>query len=424
MKKIKIDEIARRAKDSSRKLALASTDAKNAALDLIADELIAKSGRIIAENRKDVSEARKKGLSGALIDRLVMTEKTIRDIAKGVRDIAALPDPVGEVLSEWRTPSGMRIKKVKVPLGVVGMIYESRPNVTVDSSALCLKSSNAIILRGGKEAINSNRILVRVIKDALEKSGRPSEIPQEIIQFIDDTDRRRVYEMVRQDALIDLIIPRGGEEMIKKIRREATVPVLAHGKGVCHTYIDTDASADMAIKVSYNAKVQRPGVCNAMETLLVHRDIAEKVLPQLARAYAAANVEIRGCPETLKILPHVPHVKKATKDDWPAEYLDLILSVKVVGSTQEAIEHINKYGSGHSDAIITDDEKTAGEFIKGVDSAAVFHNASTRLHDGGVFGLGAEIGISTQKLHARGTMGVRELTTTKYIVTGTGQVRE
>ncbi|MBU2567631.1 MAG: gamma-glutamyl-phosphate reductase, partial [Elusimicrobia bacterium] len=213
MKKIKIDEIARRAKDSSRKLALASTDAKNAALDLIADELIAKSGRIIAENRKDVSEARKKGLSGALIDRLVMTEKTIRDIAKGVRDIAALPDPVGEVLSEWRTPSGMRIKKVKVPLGVVGMIYESRPNVTVDSSALCLKSSNAIILRGGKEAINSNRILVRVIKDALEKSGRPSEIPQEIIQFIDDTDRRRVYEMVRQDALIDLIIPRGGEEM-------------------------------------------------------------------------------------------------------------------------------------------------------------------------------------------------------------------
>ena len=412
-----ITKKAKIAKTSSRKLASLSTEIKNRALVSIVEEIEKNTDKIISQNKIDIKKTTGKNLSSALIDRLMLNEKRIKEMAKSVLDIAELPDPVGEIISEWNSPSGFLIKKIRVPLGVIAIIYESRPNVTVDSTALCLKSGNAVILRGGSESINSNRILVEIISGALKSI---KGMPEGVVQFIDTPDRLSIYEIIKLDNFIDLVIPRGGEKMIRQIREKSVVPVLSHGKGLCHTYIDKSADIDMAIKIAFNAKVQRPGVCNAMETLLVHKDIADKILPALAEDYKKANVELRGCPKTLKILTDI---KKAKKEDWSTEYLDLILSVKIVDSIDRAIEHINEYGSGHTDSIITEDKKSAEKFLTEVDSSAVFHNASTRLHDGGVFGLGSEIGISTQKLHARGTMGLKELTTTKYVVYGTGEIR-
>lgn len=412
-----ITKKAKIAKTSSRKLASLSTEIKNRALVSIVEEIEKNTDKIISQNKIDIKKTTGKNLSSALIDRLMLNEKRIKEMAKSVLDIAELPDPVGEIISEWNSPSGFLIKKTRVPLGVIAIIYESRPNVTVDSTALCLKSGNAVILRGGSESINSNRVLVEIISGALKSI---KGMPEGVVQFIDTPDRLSIYEIIKLDNFIDLVIPRGGEKMIRQIREKSVVPVLSHGKGLCHTYIDKSADIDMAIKIAFNAKVQRPGVCNAMETLLVHKDIADKILPALAEDYKKANVELRGCPKTLKILTDI---KKAKKEDWSTEYLDLILSVKIVDSIDRAIEHINEYGSGHTDSIITEDKKSAEKFLTEVDSSAVFHNASTRLHDGGVFGLGSEIGISTQKLHARGTMGLKELTTTKYVVYGTGEIR-
>ncbi len=405
------------AKMAGRRLALLSTETKNKILVAMAEALTQNKDDILFHNEIDVEAAKDAGLADALVDRLTLNEKRIREMARGLRDIVALADPIGEIIADWTPPLGIHIDKVRVPLGVICMIYESRPNVTVDAAGLSLKSGNAIILRGGSEAINSNHMLVKIISKAAYAAG----LPEGSIQFIETTDRQAVNELVRLDALVDLVIPRGGEEMIRTIREHATVPVLSHGKGLCHTYIDKAADLEMAKKIAVNAKCQRPGVCNAMETLLVHKDVADKLLPDLCKLYNGEHTEVRGCPLTKVI---VPHVVDARESDWSTEYLDPIISIKVVNSIDEAIAHIAKYGSGHSEAIVTADQAAADRFAKEVDAAAVFVNASTRLHDGSVFGLGAEIGISTQKLHARGTMGMKELTTTKYIVQGNGQVRE
>jgi glutamate-5-semialdehyde dehydrogenase len=402
---------------ASRKLAQLPTDAKNKVLTAMADALMQEKDDIIFHNEIDVEAAKDSGLSEALVDRLTLNEKRVIDMARGLRDVVALADPVGELLSDWTPPAGIHIEKVRVPLGVIGMIYESRPNVTVDATGLCIKAGNAILLRGGSEAINSNRALVKTITKAASAAG----LPDGAIQFIETTDRQAIMEMIKLDHLIDLIIPRGGEDMIRHIRENATVPVLAHGKGLCHTYVDKDADTAMAGKIVINAKCQRPGVCNAMETLLVHKDIATKFLPGIYDQLHKVGVEVRGDQAARAI---VPAMKEATDADWSTEYLELILSVKVVNSLDEAITHINKHGSGHSEAIITKNKDAADKFMKEVDAAAVFQNASTRLHDGSVFGLGSEIGISTQKLHARGTMGLKELTTTKYLVYGNGEIRE
>ncbi|MBU0952114.1 MAG: glutamate-5-semialdehyde dehydrogenase [Elusimicrobia bacterium] len=404
-------------KTASRKLANVSTELKNKALTRAAELIIEKKDAIIKENLKDVANAKKNKLSEALMDRLTLNENRINEMSKGVKDVIALPDPVGTVISEQTRPSGIKLQKIKVPIGVICMIYESRPNVTIDSTALCLKSGNAVILRGGSEAINSNRLLSKIIKQALKETG----LPENAVFFIDSTDRKIIYRLIKMDTLIDLVIPRGGEKMVNEIREQSCVPVLSHGRGLCATYIDKSADSDMAVKIVYNAKVQRPGVCNATETLLVHKDIAGAVLPELGRLLQKTGVQIRGCANTKKILKNI---KTAASKDWSTEFHDLILAVKIVGSIEEAIKHINTYGSGHTDSIITQDINEAEKFLNEVDSSAVLHNASTRLHDGSVFGLGSEMGISTQKLHARGTMGLNELTSTKYIVRGTGQIRE
>lgn len=408
---------AREAKIASRKLANLPTKTKNDALLAMASALEKESRHIGTANQVDLDNAKKANLSSALIDRLTLNEKRISEMVKSLKEIAELSDPVGRIIAQWERPDGLKIQKVSVPLGVILMIYEARPNVTVEATGLCLKSGNAVILRGGSEAINSNTVLAKIIAQTAYKNS----IPEDSIEFIETTEREAIFELIKLDQYIDVVIPRGSEEMIRTIREKATVPVLAHGKGNCHTYVDKDANLEMAIRVCYNAKVQRPGVCNAMETLLVHKDIAKKFLPLMLEEYKKANVEIRGCEKTREI---IPTIKPATGDDWYREYLSLILAVKIVNSIEEAIEHINKYGSGHTEAIITENKETAKKFLQEVDSSAVFHNASTRLHDGGVFGLGSEIGISTQKLHARGTMGLNELTSTKYIVYGQGQIRE
>ncbi|MCX5777701.1 MAG: glutamate-5-semialdehyde dehydrogenase [Elusimicrobia bacterium] len=405
------------AKTASRKLALLSTEQKNAILLAMADALDAQKENIIFHNEIDVDAAKETGLAAALIDRLTLTERRISEMAQGLRAVAAQADPIGGIVEDWTPPSGIHITQVRVPLGVIAMIYESRPNVTVDAAGLCLKAGNAVILRGGSEAINSNHMLIKIITVAAAAAG----LPDGAIQFMETTDRQAVAEIIKLDQLIDLVIPRGGEEMIRDIRQNATVPVLAHGKGLCHTYIDKAADAAMAKKIAVNAKCQRPGVCNAMETLLVHADIAPRLLPELFDLYVQAGVEVRGDKSARAI---VPAMKEATEVDWSTEYLELILSIKIVASLDDAIHHINRHGSGHSEAIITGDSEAARRFLSEVDAAAIFHNASTRMHDGSVFGLGAEIGISTQKLHARGTMGVKELTTTKYLVYGTGNIRE
>jgi glutamate-5-semialdehyde dehydrogenase len=407
---------AMKAKLASRKLAVVSTELKNKALLAMAEALVKSKDDILFHNEIDVEAAKESGLSEALVDRLTLNAERITAVSRSLKDIAALADPTGEIVADWTPPAGIHIQKVRVPLGVIAMIYESRPNVTAEAAGLCLKSGNAVVLRGGSEAINTNHAIIKVITPAAYGAG----LPEGSIQFIESTDRSAVTDLIKLDSLIDLVIPRGGEEMIRSIRENATVPVLAHGKGLCHTYIDKSADIAMAKKIAINAKCQRPGVCNAMETLLIHKDIADKFLPQACADYKTAGVEVRGCPLTKKI---VPQVVAATEDDWATEYLSLIVSVKVVSSLEEAISHVNRYGSGHSDAIVTDDKAAAEKFLNEVDSAAVFHNASTRLHDGAVFGFGSEIGISTQKLHARGTMGLKELTTTKYKVYGNGEIR-
>ena len=389
---------------------------RNAILLSIADALEKNISEIQFHNDIDVETAKNSGMDKVLIERLTLTKKRIEDMIHGVRSIVNQKEPIGEIM-ETRDVDGINIQKIRVPIGTIAMIYESRPNVTVDAAALCIKSGNAIILRGGSEAINSNKILAKIISSAGESAG----MPVGAITFIDVVDRAAVSEMIKLDNYIDLLIPRGSGKMIEFIKQHSTIPILSHGSGLCHTYIDKAANIDMAIKVTINAKCQRPGVCNATETVLVHRDIANKVLPKLCKQFFANDTEVRGCKLTKAV---VPEVKDATEQDWATEYLDKIVSIKVVNSLEEAINHINRYGSKHSDSIITEDKQRAEKFLKEVDSAAVFHNVSTRLHDGGVFGLGAEIGISTGKLHARGAMGARELTTTKYVVRGNGVIRK
>lgn len=410
-------EKAKNAKKSARILAGMSTSAKNKALSAMADGLISAKDELKKENEKDIAYAKEAGLSSALIDRLLLNDKRINGMASGLKDIASLPDPVGEVTHIWQRPSGIRVGKVRVPLGVIGIIYESRPNVTADAVGLSIKSGNAIILRGGSEAINSNIAIANI----LIKSTVDAGLPEGCIQLIDITDRQAIMDMIKLDKYIDMIVARGGQELIKTVSENSTIPVAKHSAGICHTYIDSGADLKIAEEICFNAKVQRPGVCNAMETMLVHKDVAEVFLPVMIKRFLDAGVEIKGCQQTKKI---VPNILDATEEDWFTEYLDLILSVKVVDDIDDAINHIETYGSHHSDAIITKDYERANRFLSEVDSAAVYVNASTRFTDGSEFGLGAELGISTQKLHSRGPMGLEDLTSQKYIIYGNGQIRQ
>jgi glutamate-5-semialdehyde dehydrogenase len=411
-----IMELGEGAREAAQLLATATADLKNKALEEMAKALESRVKEILAVNEEDRQAGREGGMSDALMDRLTLSEKRIEEMAQGLREVAALPDPVGEVLEGWRLPNGLEIKKVRVPIGVVGIIYEARPNVTVDAAGLCVKSGNAVILRGSSSAINSNRILTEIIALAAENAG----LPAACIQLVPLTDRESARELMRLRGYIDVLIPRGGAGLIRTVVEESTVPVIETGVGNCHTYVDASADLDMAEAIVINAKCQRPGVCNAMETMLVHEAVAEEFLPRAARALGERGVTLRGCERTREILPDA---REAVEDDWYEEYLDLILAVRVVPSLEEAIRHINTYGSRHSEAIITADLEAAQRFTAEVDSADVYVNASTRFTDGGQFGLGAEIGISTQKLHARGPMSLRELTSTKFIIYGEGQVR-
>jgi glutamate-5-semialdehyde dehydrogenase len=415
--KDKVLNILKEAREASRVLAHVSTKNKNKALLGMANSILKHSRYILLRNSKDVSIATKKGMSRAFIDRLTLTDKRIKEMAESLKSVAGLKDPVGETIRQWRRPNKLLIKKVRVPIGVVGIIYESRPNVTSDCAGLCLKSGNACVLRGGAESINSNLAIHDVITEDLNKFG----IPKAVVSMIDVVERKAVGVMLRADELIDLIIPRGGESLIRYVTENSTVPIVKHYKGVCHLYVDKYADLKMALEIAFNAKVQRPGVCNAIETLLVHEDIAKRFLPGVAKVLEGAGVELRGCDKTRKILKHI---KKASEDDWYAEYLDLILAVKVVKDTNEAITFINKYGSSHSDTIVTKNRKIADEFLNKVDSACVYLNASTRFTDGYQFGMGAEIGISTDKIHARGPMALEELCTYKYKIYGSGQIRQ
>jgi glutamate-5-semialdehyde dehydrogenase len=411
-----IKEMAMAAKAASRRLRKVEREAKDNALRIMADRLILRGEDIIRENKKDLALAEKSGLTSALIDRLTLDEKTIISVAEGLREVAGLPDPIGEVTGMWKRPNGLMVGRVRIPLGVIGFIYESRPNVTVDAAALCLKSGNAVILKGGAEAINSNLMLEEILKDALNETG----LPKEAIQVIPTTDRKAVNTLLGLEDYIDIIIPRGGEGLIRFVAEHSRIPVLKHYKGVCHIYVDEFADITMALDVCFNAKVQRPGVCNAMETMLVHEKIAKDFLPPMAERLQKAGVEIRGCPRTLSIVPQAVPAKEA---DWPAEFLDLILAVMIVSNMDEALDHIEKYGSNHTEAIITRDYERSRRFLAEVDSSVVLVNASTRFNDGYQLGLGAEIGINTSKLHAFGPMGLEELTTTKFIVYGDGQIR-
>ncbi len=407
---------AQKAGQAARVLAGLSADEKNNALACMADALAKETPAILEANREDVQAGRDKGLSRALIDRLLLTPERIQDMALGLREVAGLPDPVGEVDSMWLRPNGLQVGRVRVPLGVIGIIYEARPNVTVDAAGLCLKAGNAVLLRGGSEAINSNKIITEVIAAASARAG----VPDGAIQLVESTDRAAVYAMLKMNGLIDVIIPRGGAGLIQTVVQNATVPVIETGVGNCHVYVDDRADLEMAGDIVVNAKCQRPGVCNAMETLLVHSGVAAEFLPRILERLRDLGVEIRG-DERVRAL--VNWVKEAVEEDWATEYLDLILAVKVVDGLEEAVDHIHRYGTKHSEAIITRDYNRARRFLKEVDAAAVYVNASTRFTDGYQFGFGAEIGISTQKLHARGPMGLKELTTYKYVVYGSGQVR-
>lgn len=398
-------------------LAVADTGKKNAALAKISRALIENSDKIIEANQKDLVAARENGMSVSMQDRLMLNEDRIKGIASAVDELIKLEDPIGKVDNGSVRPNGMRITKIRVPMGVIGMIYESRPNVTADAATLCLKTGNAVILRGGKEAYNSNKCICEIMREAVEKAG----FPKDIIQFVDDTTREVTTELMKCDKYLDLLIPRGGAGLIKAVTKNATVPVIETGTGNCHLYVDESADIEMAVNITDNAKTQRPSVCNAIETLLVHKNIAEKFLPAVKKKLDEHNVEIRGCAETKRILGDC--VVPATEEDYATEFGDYIIAVRVVDDISQAIEHIAEYSTGHSECIVTNDLSNANKFKSEVDSACVYVNASTRFTDGGMFGFGAEIGISTQKLHARGPMGLYEITTNKYLIDGNGQVR-
>ena len=405
-----------RAVAASRELALLNARRKNTILQSMADQLDARRSSITEANKKDIEESQNAGLSPPMIDRLLLTDARIDSMIKEIRAVAALKDPIGTRISRWIRPNGLEIVKRRVPIGVIAIIYESRPNVTADTAALCIKTSNAVILRGGKEALNSNI----AIADALVEGGKKKGLPQNAVQLIRTTDREAVRELVRLEGKVDLVIPRGGEALIRAVTEQALVPVIKHYKGMCHIYVDESANLDMALKIIENAKCQRPAVCNAVETVLIHEKTAPEFLPVMASRLRELGVELRGDTAARQI---VPEMKKATEKDWYEEYLSLILAVRVVSSVEEAVDHINTYGSKHSDAIITESDSARKTFTSQVDSATVYVNASTRFTDGGEFGMGAEIGISTDKLHARGPMGLDELTTYKYIIYGAGQTR-
>ena len=408
---------ATEAKDGARTLAKASSKQKNDALIKMAEALQKRAKELLLENRKDIKFAQGKGLSKALIDRLTLNEKRINEMAQGLIEVSALPDPVGEIIKMWKRPNGMTVGKMRVPIGVIGIIYESRPNVTADAAGLCLKAGNAVILRGGSEAINSNRAIVKVLRNVAKQHG----LHEGAISFIDIPDREAIMEMLKLEGIVDLIIPRGGEALIRVVTENSRIPVLKHYKGVCHVFVERNADLKMAEEICFNAKVQRPGTCNAMETMLVDKKIAKVFLPVMIKKFKEAGVKMKGCPLTRKI---DSSLEKVEEEDFYKEYLNLILNIRLVNDIDDAMEHIAKYGSAHSDAIVTKDYDTAMRFLKEVDSSAVFVNASTRLNDGFQFGLGAEIGISTDKIHARGPMGLEELTCTKFIVLGNGQLRE
>lgn len=408
---------ARAAREASHVLALATARVKNEALAAMARGIEEKAAAILEANRVDLDRARGHGHPRAFLDRLTLTESRLEDMATGVRQVAALPDPVGQVVAGWRRPNGLEITRVRVPLGVVGFIYESRPNVTADAAALCVKSGNACVLRGGREALESNTVIAMVLARALEKAG----LPPAAIGFIDVPDRTAVEALITLDRDIDLVVPRGGEAFVRMVAERATVPVLKHDKGLCHVYVDAGADLEMAAGIVLNAKTQRPGVCNALETLLVHAEAAEAFLPAVGARLREAGVEVRGCPRTCEL---IPDARPATAADWDTEYLHLILAVRVVPGFDEAVAHIRRHGSGLAEAIVTRDYTRARRFVAEVDAACVLVNASTRLVDGHQFGMGAELGISTSKLHARGPVGVEELTSTKFVVTGSGQLRE
>lgn len=411
IKKLAID-----AKIAARELAVKTTSEKNEVLRLMAKNLSSAYKTIIKQNQIDLKNAKIAGLSNALTDRLLLNQDRIEKMAEGVFQVSKLPDPVGEIINQWKRPNGLQIKQIRVPIGLIGMIYESRPNVTADASSLCLKSGNACILRGGKEAIHSNRAIIRILQASLKQK----EFPAACISFVDNVDRKLVDEMLSLNGIIDVIIPRGGKGLVKKIMDDSKIPVIKHYDGNCHIYVDQHADLRKALQICLNAKVQKPGVCNAAETFLVHEKIAKVFLPKLMEELKLHQVKIRGCPKTVKIFK----TDKATEQDWYEEYLDLIVAIKIVSSTEEAIEHINHYGSMHTESIISKNKLCIQQFEKGVDSAVVLSNASTRFNDGFEFGFGAEIGISTDKLHARGPVGLKELTTYKYLVKGSGQIRK
>jgi glutamate-5-semialdehyde dehydrogenase len=409
------------AKAASRRLAYLSTEVKNRALGNIASDLVAKKEEILAANRIDYQDGESSGMSAAMLDRLMLSEERLGAIAQDVLAVAALPDPVGEVFDMRTLPNGLMLGRKRVPLGVIAAVYESRPNVTIDISVLCLKSGNAIILRGGKEAIHSNSALARVVIEAAARAG----VPDGAVQFIENTDRALVSHLLKMRSVIDLVIPRGGAGLIEFVTENAAMPVVSGGVGVCHTYIDRSANLESAVAIAFNAKVQRPTVCNALDTLLVHKDIARRYLPRLAAEWAKAGVEIHADKRAMSILGPDSSLKlvPATDQDWGKEFLSLTAALKVVDSLDEALKHIERYGSGHSEAIVTEEYTSAMRFLNEVDAACVYVNASTRFTDGGQFGLGAEVGISTQKMHARGPLGLKELTTYKWLIFGSGQVR-
>jgi glutamate-5-semialdehyde dehydrogenase len=409
-------DVAKRARTAGTILAKTNTGTKNKALAVMADELEKNKAFLQEENKKDLAAAKDRGISGAMLDRLTLSDKVVSSMSESLREVAALPDPVGEVTKMWRRPNGLLVGRQRIPLGVIGIIYESRPNVTADAAGLCLKSGNAVVLRGGSEAIHSNIAIADILGKACEQTG----IPKDAVGMISTTDRSAVDEMLSLEEYIDVIIPRGGEALIKKVVQTSMIPVIKHYKGVCHVFVDESADLDMAVSIAVNAKVQRPGVCNAMETLLVHKNIADSFLPRAAAELVKEGVELRGCPEAKKILPDI---NPATEDDWYEEYLDLILAVRVVKDMNEAIDHIERYGSLHTESIVTREYENARRFLDEVNSSCVFVNATTRFSDGFELGLGAEIGISTTKLHAFGPMGLEELTTTKFIIHGDGQIR-
>jgi len=411
-----IKDMAKAGKEASRELRKVSRAKKDAALQVIAGKLLEREKAIRQENEKDLALAKEQGLSSAMLDRLTLDAKTLQSMADALHEVAALPDPVGEVTGMWKRPNGLVVGRVRIPLGVIGFIYESRPNVTVDAASLCLKAGNAVILKGGSEAIQSNLILGQILREALEETG----LPPAAIQVIPTTERDATRILLQQEEEVDVIIPRGGEGLIRFVTDHSRIPVLRHYKGVCHVYVDEFADLTMAAEICLNAKVQRPGVCNAMETMLVHERVADAFLPAVLKRFRDAGVEIRGCPRTLALMPEA---KPAEPSDWPAEFLDLILAVKVVKGLDEALDHIEEYGSNHTEAIVTNNYDRAQRFLGEVNSSVVLVNASTRFNDGNQLGLGAEIGVNTSKLHAFGPMGLAELTTQKFIVYGNGQIR-